>query len=137
MSQLFSLDAQVAGIERHVRAAADGTGITLYRDGDPSHVRSTSAAIREARDYIGEFIIGAQKTKDIPWGLRVTVSDGAAVYGEWPLTGGGSADPSFQNTPLVRIRNRWHDSGPVSALQNAVEILRAYTAGASAGGIAA
>jgi hypothetical protein len=33
MSQLFSLDAQMARATRHVHADADGSGITVYRDG--------------------------------------------------------------------------------------------------------
>jgi hypothetical protein len=129
MSQLFALDAQKCGIERHVKAEADGLGITLYRDGQPSRVSGVSEAIHGARDYIGEFLRPAQRG-GIPWGLRVTVSGGTAVYGEWPLVGGGGG-PSFSNSPLVRIRNRWHDSGPSSALENAIQIIREYTSRSS------
>ena len=125
MSQLFSLDAQRCGSERHVQAEADGFGITVYLDGEPRKARTINDAIRFARDYIGEFLQTAQRG-GMPWGLRVTVADGVAVYGEWPLTGGGGGSPSFQNTPLVRIRNRWHDSGPISALENAIQIIREY-----------
>ena len=125
MSQLFSLGAQRSGIERHVRAEADGFGITLLFDGTPIRVGSTNEAIRRARDFIGEYLLPAQRG-GIPWGLIVTVSDGSAVYGEWPLRG-GPPGPTFQRTPLVQIHKRWHDSGPLSALENAVQILRAYT----------
>jgi hypothetical protein len=125
MSQLFSLDAQKCGFERHVKVEADGFGITLYRDGQPLHVSGANEAIRVARDYIGEFLRPAQRG-GVPWGLRATVSGGVAVYGEWPLVGGGRGGPSFRNSPLVRIRNRWHDSGPLSALENAVQIIREY-----------
>lgn len=126
MSHLFSLDAQKCGYERHARADADGFGaITVNLDGQQLHARSTNDAIRIGRDYIGEFLQSAQRG-GTPWGLRVTVSGGTAVYGEWPLVGGGGRSPSFQNSPLVRIRNRWHDSGPLSALANAIEIVRAY-----------
>lgn len=125
MSQLFALDAQKCGNERHARADADGLGITVYTDGHPHHARSSSDAIKIARDYIGEFLRPAQRG-GIPWGLRVTVQDGTACYGEWPLTGGGGGSASFQKTPLVQIRNRWHDSGPLSALENAAQIIRAY-----------
>jgi hypothetical protein len=127
MSHLFSLDAHRCGVERHARAEADGLGITVDLDGQPVRARSGNDAIRIARDYIGEFLQPAERG-GAPWGLRVTVSDGVAVYGEWPLSGGGGGSPSFQNTPLVRIRNRWRGSGPLSALANAIEIIRAYTA---------
>lgn len=125
MSQLFSLDAQKCGPERHATAESDGFGITVSLDGEMVRARSTNDAIRIARDYIGEYLQPAERG-GVPWGLRVTVSGGVAVYGEWPLVGGSGGSPDFQNTPLVRIRNRWHDSGPLSALANAIEIIRAY-----------
>jgi hypothetical protein len=131
MSHLFSLDAQRAGIEAHARAEADGLGITLTLNGTARPAKSVNDAIRQARQYMGEFLLPAQKG-DVPWGLRVTVSGGVAAYGEWPLApGGGGGDPTFQNSPLVRIRNRWHDSGPLSALANAIDIVRAYASGSS------
>jgi hypothetical protein len=126
MSHLFSLDAQKCGIERHTSAEADGFGITVSLDGEMVRARSTNDAIRIARDYIGEFLRQAERG-GVPWGVRVTVSGGTAVYGEWPMVGGGGGDPSFRNTPLFRIRNRWREgAGPLSALANAVEIIRAY-----------
>jgi hypothetical protein len=130
MSQIFSLDAQKAGAERHVHVDADGSGLTVFRDGWPVSVNSINAAIRMARDYMGEFLQSAQRG-EIPWGLRVSVIDGVAAYGDWPLTGGSPRNPDFSRTPLVRIRERWHDSGPLSALENAIEIVKAY-AGRSA-----
>lgn len=129
MPQLFALDAQKCGHQRHAHAESDGFGITVYTDGIPHHARSSSEAIRIAREYIGEYLQRAQRG-GVPWGLLVTVPGGAASYGEWPLTGGGSRSPSFVSTPLVRIRNRWHDSGPRSALENAIQIIREYLPGA-------
>jgi hypothetical protein len=126
MSQLFALDAQKAGAKKHVHAETDGSGITVYRDGWPAHARNASEAIRVARDYIGEFLQPAQRG-GIPWGLLVTVPEGVASYGEWPLSGRGGDRPDFRKTPLVRIRERWHDSGPLSALENAIEIIKAYS----------
>jgi hypothetical protein len=126
MSQLFELNAQKAGFERQIEAEADGFGITLIRDGNPSRVSSADEAIRDAGDYMAEFLRPAARG-GIPWGLRIVVLDGVAVYGEWPLVGGGGRSPSFQKTPLVQIRERWHDSGPLSALENAIQIIRAYT----------
>jgi hypothetical protein len=124
MTQLFSLEAQKAGFEVQARAEADGLGITVHTDQGPIPAHSIDAAIRVARDYIGQFIEPARRG-GIPWGLLVTVSEGVASYGEWPLSGGGGS-PSFQQTALVRIHSRWDDHGPLSALQNAIEIIRWY-----------
>ena len=124
MSSLFTLDAQKCGFECHATAEADGLGITVYLDGQRQHARSLNDAIRLARGHIGEFLLAAERG-GVPWGLRVTVPDGVAVYGEWPLVPGGRS-PSFQNTPLVRIRNRWNGSSPLSALENAIAIIREY-----------
>lgn len=131
MSHLFSLDAHKCGNERHTSAETDGFGITVSLDGEMVRARSTNDAIRIARDYIGEYLRQAERG-GVPWGIRVTVPDGTAIYGEWPFTRGGAGDPAFRNTPLFRIRNRWRDgSGPLSALANAVEIIRAYVGGRS------
>lgn len=124
---MFTLDAQVCGTERTTRAEADGFGITVDTSAGPMRARSVNDAIRIARDDIGEFLQAAQR-RGVPWGLRVTVSGGTAVYGEWPLLGGGGGrGGGFENSPLVRIRRRWHHgSDALSALANAVEIIRAY-----------
>src|SRR4051794_3778065 len=92
----------------------------------PQAVRTGNDVVRVAHDYIGEFLARADRSGFGAWGLLVTVTDGSAAYGEWPLSGRSTGEPSFQRTPLVRIRNRWHDSGSISALQNAVEILHEY-----------
>ena len=52
------------------------------------------------------------------------------AYGEWPLSG-GTASPCFQQTALARIRRRGHDHRPLSAPENAIEIIRAYNGGGS------
>lgn len=124
--QLFSLAAQKAGFEVHASAEADGLGITANTGDGPTRVHSVDAAIRVARDYVGQFIEPARRG-GIPWGLLVTVSEGVASYGEWPLSGGGGS-PSFQQTALVRIRQRWQDHSPLSALENAVESSTGTTA---------
>jgi hypothetical protein len=124
MTQLFSLAAQKAGFEAHANVEADGLSITVNTDQGPIHARGIDAAIRAARDYIGQFL-GPASHGHIPWGVLVTVSEGVAAYGEWPLSGGGGS-PTFQESALVRIRRRWHDHGPLSALENAIEIIHAY-----------
>jgi hypothetical protein len=125
MRNLFSLDAHTCGNEHHATADSDGFGIVVRVDGVPRRARTYSDAVRLARDHIGRILEPAEQG-GIPWGLRVTVPDGAAVYGEWPLVG-RSGSQSFERTPLARIRSRWRESRPLSALDNAVEILRAYT----------
>jgi hypothetical protein len=126
MTQLFSLEAQKAGFEVHASAEADGLGITVNTDQGPIPAHSIDAAIRVARDYVGQFIEPARRG-GIPWGLLVTVSEGVASYGEWPLSGGGGGgSPSFLQTALVRIRRHWDDHGPLSALENAIEIIHWY-----------
>jgi hypothetical protein len=124
MSQLFSLSAHVCGSERSVSAEADGFGITVSTSGGPVRARSTNDAVRLARDDIGEHLRRAERRSGVPWGLRVSVGGIQAVYGEWPLiVGGGEPEAS----PVSRIRNRWDErSGPLSALANAIEIIRAY-----------
>ena len=125
MSVLFSLDAQRCGVERHVLVEADGFGISVALDGAHQPARSFNDAMSIARDYLGKFLQPAERA-GIPWGLRVTVPDGVAVYGEWPLTGGGGGSPGFQKTPLARIRDRWAGSSALSALENAMSIVREY-----------
>ncbi len=125
MTQLFSLEAQKLGFNAHASAEADGLGITVSTDQAPIRTRGVDAAIRAARDYIGQFLEPASRG-GIPWGLLVTVSDGMARYGDWPQFGGGGGSPSFRQTPLVRIHQRWRDHGPISALENAIEIIHAY-----------
>jgi hypothetical protein len=125
MPQLFSLAAQKAGFQAHANVESDGLGIVVNTDAGPARVRNVDAAIRITRDHIGQFLAGASHG-GVPWGLLVTVPEGSAAYGEWPLSG-GAASPSFQQTLLARIRRRWHDHGPLSALENAMEIARAYS----------
>ena len=122
---MFSIHAQVVGNERSVSAEADGSGIVVMAPDGPRRASSWTEAVNIARDYIGEFLRPAQRA-GVPWGVRVSVPDGQAAYGEWPLTGGGRPSPSFERTPLAQIRDRWQGSSAISALENAVAIVRAY-----------
>lgn len=128
MSQLFSLDAQRCGATCFARAELDGAGITVHTDEGLFRAGSAHDAIRIARDRIGRFL-GPAERRGIPWGLLVSVSGGRARYGEWPALRGARPSAQFENSPLARIHRRWHDSGPLSALDNAVQIIRAYAPG--------
>lgn len=123
--QLFSLTAQVLGHQRSCTAESDGFGITVNTATGPRSVRSWHEAIRVAEQDIGLFLRRAERG-DIPWGLHVSVGTVQAVYGEWPLLPGPPSDRP-EPSPVSRIRSRWRESdGPMSALNNAVEIIRFY-----------
>jgi plasmid stabilization system protein ParE len=133
MSQLFSLDAQVCGLERSATAESDGYGITVHTSSGPVRARSTNDAIRIARDDIGEFLHRGER-RGVPWGLRVSVGPVQAVYGEWPLLPGGGGGGRVEDSPVVRIRREWNErSGPSGALANAIRIIRAYLPAGRAG----
>lgn len=124
MSRLFLLRAQVLGTERTVSAEADGFGITVHTSRGSVRARSVNDAIRIARDDMGDFL-KTTKHAEGAWGLHVAVADVQAVYGNWPLLPGPpSGAPS--DSLVTRIRSRWHDSGPISALENAIEVIRGY-----------
>lgn len=123
---MFSIHAQVLGPEIGVSAETDGIGIVVRTPTGPRRASSWNEAVSIARDCIGEFLRPTQRP-GVPWGIRVSVPDGQAVYGEWPLMGGGRPSPSFEQTPLAQIRNRWQGSSATSALENAIAIIRAYT----------
>jgi hypothetical protein len=131
MAELFALDAHRCGAPRRVHAEDDGFGIAVYTSAGIRRAASIQEAIRFARDDIGSFLQPAERG-GVPWGLRVTVSGGQAVYGEWPLLPGPPSGSRFEETLLSRIRRRWRGGGPLSALENAIEITRAYTSGSAA-----
>jgi hypothetical protein len=67
-------------------------------------------------------------------GLCVNVAGISASYGDVRFCrsarSGGGGLPSTEL--VVRIRRRWHDNqGPTAALQNALDIVRAYLGGRS------
>ncbi len=120
MAALFSLDAQASGTDHHVAAESDGYGIAMQVDGQALRARSYREAVVIARNHMSAILIRAEHG-DVSWGFRVRVPDGVAVYGEWP-----PEERSAETTAVVRIRDDWQGSGPSSALDNALEILRAY-----------
>lgn len=122
---MFKLTAQVLGTTHSVSAETDGAGgITVTTSSGPVRARNINDALRIARRDMGEFLLPAQKPGR-PWGLLVQVAGVQAVYGDWPLFP-GRPDGRPENSLVRRIRARWHDSEPISALENALEIVKAY-----------
>jgi hypothetical protein len=122
---VFTLTAQVLGTQHTTSAERDDAGrIIVNTSNGPLGARSVSDAIRIAHRDMGEFLLPAQRPGR-PWGLLVSVAGVQAVYGDWPLLP-GEPRRKPDNSLVHRIRSRWHDSGPISALDNALEIVRAY-----------
>lgn len=124
--RVFVLEAQVLGNPHTTRADRDDSGtIVVITSSGPHRARSVNDAVRIARQDMGEFLLPAQRPGR-PWGLRLEVAGVQAVYGEWPLFPGRS-DGRRDNSLVTRIRSRWNDGrGPLSALENACEIIKAY-----------
>lgn len=127
---MFTLDAQVLGDQRTVTAEEDGLGITVTTSQGLRRAGSVEEAIRIAREDLGEFLRSAQRP-GVPWGLCVRVAGVSAYYGDVRFCrSGGGGSPLPQSDLVVRIRARWHDGqGPHAALENAIEIIRAYLGG--------
>jgi hypothetical protein len=125
----FSLNAHVCGQPRSATATFDGLRYTVSLASGDVHARSLEQAIRIARDEIGRFLVSASRG-DRPWGLTVSVGSVSASYGDphpgaVPQLSGPRADP---NSLVARIRSRWRDGdSPRSAVENAIEIIRAYS----------
>jgi hypothetical protein len=122
---LFSLDAQVLGVERHVSVERTASGLIVNGPDGAKRARSLAEAARIAARELGSFLERAQR-KGAPWGLKVAVGQVAAVYGAWPLMS-GPAEPGVRPSLIARIRALWRDSdGPLGALENAIKIVDAY-----------
>jgi|SRR5947209_10396637 len=122
----FSLAAQVCGNELTVSAEPTRFGYSVSSPEGIRAARSIGDALRLACREIAEFFEPARRP-GVPWGLRVSVGDVGAVYGEWPLFPGPPDGSRRTDTPVSRIRRRWHDGdGPLAALDNARQIIEAY-----------
>jgi hypothetical protein len=49
-----------------------------------------------------------------------------AVYGDWPLLPAAGPPSTRRDSLVARIRDRWRGGSAISALENALEIVRAY-----------
>ena len=123
---IFTLDAQVLGVEHHVTVDPAPTGFVVSSSSGHSQVRSLSDALRTAAKEIGTFLQRAQRG-EMPWGLHVSVGQVAAVYGTWPRLSSSQPNSRARSSLVARIRRLWRDTdGPLEALDNAVKIVEAY-----------
>ena len=144
MSQLFSLAAQKAGFEAHANVEADGLSITVNTDQGPIHARGIDAAIRAARDYIGQFlgprataISRGESSSPSPRGLRRTVSGHSqAAAARRPSRNQrlyGSAGAGTTTAPCRRSRTRSRSSTPTIAVRPAADTPHSHPAGLGLG----
>lgn len=122
----FSLTAHICGEELSVSARDDGTGWVVHSSSGSRATRRFQVALHLARDEVGTYLTHARR--DQPWGLVVTVGGASALYGTPHPAAGVSigGPPGDPNSLIARIRRRWRDGdSPVSALENAVQIIRA------------
>jgi hypothetical protein len=123
--ELFRLAAQVLGTQRSASASSDGSGYVVQTDTGSQAARSLNEAIRLARDHIGKFLHEADR-RHATWGLLVQVGEASAVYGDWPLLPAAGPPSTRRDSLVARIRDRWRGGSAISALENALEIVRAY-----------
>jgi hypothetical protein len=122
----FSLTAHICGQEFAVSVHNDGTGWVVVTPAGQQSAGRFNTALRLARNEIGHYLSRARR--DQPWGLVVQAGGSSALYGT-PNPAAGvvlGGPPGNPNSLVARIRRRWHDGdSPVSALENAIEIIRA------------
>jgi hypothetical protein len=83
--------------------------------------------LRIAEQHVGELLRRVHRKPS--WGLTVVAGTASASYGTPdPLAGGGFGGGGASPDSLVaRIHSRWKPGdSPVSALENALQIARAY-----------
>lgn len=128
----FSLTAHICGEELSVTAHNDGTGWVVHSRAGSRAARRFQTALRLARDEVGSYLTHVRTNQ--PWGLVVSVGGASALYGTPNPAAGVSigGPPGDPNSVIARIRRRWRDGdSPVSALENAVQIIRALTESAT------
>jgi hypothetical protein len=108
-----------------IASTADGLRVEL--DGQVQMYARLSHALNAVRDYLGPFLGTAERNRELAWSLTVTVSAGSAFYGTRPPQLGGGGPAVAPAEQLAKIRARYHEGdGPIAALNNALQIARAY-----------
>jgi hypothetical protein len=125
-NQGFELKAHFLGTRRSVSAGPDGYGWEVVTDQGRVEVRSLEQAIRIAEQHIGELLRRVGRKPG--WGLRVIAGPAAASYGDPdPQETSLPGQPTKPDALVARIRSRWQSGdSPVAALENALQIVRAY-----------
>lgn len=126
MEDGFTLIAHVAGRKRQVIAQLDGYSFTVTTTDGQVAAHSLHGALNVAREHLGRFLASASPP-GIAWGLYVSVGTVQASYGQWPQPPGPSGPPAAPDSLVAKIHSRWNGS-PRGALENAIEIIEAYTA---------
>jgi hypothetical protein len=126
MQDVFTLIAQVLGQQRSVVARSDGYGFSVTTESGTRSARTLRGAIQIAREDLGRYLARAWR-RGLPWGLYVSVASAQAVYGDWPLLPVGGGGPSGSEELITKIRRRYTGNNPRAALENAIDIIEAYT----------
>lgn len=125
---LFTLSFHLIGDEHSVTADSTARGITVTTPAGANTHRGLTQAIHAATNYAGDYLRDADR-KGQPWGIKVSVADVTARYGAWNLGGlvrVPIGPPAPSDSPVAQIHARYRADGPMSALANAEQILRAY-----------
>lgn len=124
---MISFHATVMEAARGATVAATGGGYRVGLDGRASAHTRLPQALNAVRDYFGAFLQAAERNRDLAWSLTVSVAAGSAFYGTRAPQLGGSGVPVAPAEELAKIRARYREGdGPIAALQNALQIARAY-----------
>jgi hypothetical protein len=125
---VISFNATVMSKSLTASVAATPEGYLVGTNGIRNLYPRSSRALNAVRDYLGSFLGMAERNRELAWSLSVSVSAGTAFYGTRPPTfAGGGGVPVAPAEQLVKIRERYSEGdGPIAALQNALQIARAY-----------
>jgi hypothetical protein len=124
---MVSFAAEILARTRSASITTTPDGFCVTLDGPSATYSRCAQALNVAREHLGRFLATAERQRDLGWRLTVTVAAGSATYGTLPAQFGFGGRPVAPDEQLVRIRGRYHDGdGPIAALQNALQIARAY-----------
>lgn len=124
---MISFNASVMSESRSASVALTLDGFRVGTDGNGHLYARFTHALNGVRDYLGPFLGTPERNHDLAWCLSVSVSAGTAFYGTRPPQVGGGGVAVAPAEQLVKIRERYSEGdGPIAALQNALQIARAY-----------